>query len=244
MKSPGRIFKSRGESGMSHAELVVVIVLAVIVIALIPLVFSYLLEKGRQAQALNNAKGIALVMRLYASDNNGDYPSTTLRNGKPTATPVSDSNTVFAQLFPNYVTAESIFWVRRSAFCSTAPPDEIMDNPPLDTPVNSLKSGENEWAYVLGLTDKSNPSLPLIADGFANAATHVYSNDPHQKGGVWKGKVIVVCADSSGTLQNIDQADMTVHGPNGNGSVTGDIFTTANAASGWLTPANVVVNPK
>lgn len=42
----------------------------------------------------------------------------------------------------------------------------------------------------------------------------------------------------------VDQATMTVVGPNGAGAQGDDIFTTANGANGWLTPANYVVNPK
>jgi hypothetical protein len=49
--------------------------------------------------------------------------------------------------------------------------------------------------------------------------------------------------DGSGIVANIDQSTMTVTGSNGS-ATPGDIFTTANAANGWLTPANVVVNPK
>ena len=202
-------------------------------------------RKSAQANASGNAKGIALVLRLYASDHNGEYPSFTLKNGKPTTTGVPDSNTAFAQLFPGYVNSESIFWLSKSAWCSATPPDEKQDNPPLDTPMLTLASGENEWAFVPGLNDKSNPSAPLIADGFANATSHTYSSDPHQKGGVWKGlQAIIIRADSSGAEVNVDQGDMTIHGPNGNGSVAGDIFATTNASGDWLTPANAAVNPK
>jgi hypothetical protein len=107
-----------------------------------------------------------------------------------------------------------------------------------------LKSGQNEWAYVLGLTDISNPFLPLIADGFANPVSHTYTGAQNQKGGIWKGKAaIVIRVDSSGAVTAVDQSTMTVIGPNGS-AAPGDIFTTANAANGWLTPENVVVNPK
>ena len=140
---------------------------------------------------------------------------------------------------------EEIFWVPKSKFCNPLPPDEIIDNPSLDVPVKTLEKGENEWAYVLGLKATASPDLPVIASGFASSVSHTYTRDHGSRGGLWQGKVaIVVRLDTSGVILNIDQGDMTVHGPNGAGSMTGDIFTTANAANGWLSPENVVVNPK
>ncbi|HVV72241.1 MAG TPA: hypothetical protein VG733_04145 [Chthoniobacteraceae bacterium] len=228
----------------NKAEVVVVIAVVAILALLLPPAYSNLSERSRQASALHNAQSIAMAMRLYASDNNGQYPSYTLRDGKPTTTRVADSNTAFAQLFPTYVTYEGIFWVKNSGFCSANPPDEVRDDPPLETPVHTLAKGENEWAYVPGLTDSSNPAVPLIADGFANPATHTYATQPEQRGGVWKGrKAIVVRADSSGAIVSIDPATLQVLGPNG-GPAPGDIFTTANSANGWLQPENKVVNPK
>jgi prepilin-type N-terminal cleavage/methylation domain-containing protein len=227
-------------------ELLVVITIIAILAGIALPVFTSVQVKGAQTKALSNAKQIALALRLYASDNNGIYPSYTLQGGQPTTTTVADSNTAFAQLFPTYVQQEAIFWLSKSAFCSPNPPNEQQDNPPLDTPVLTLATQENEWAYVLELNDSSNPSVPLLADGFTSPTQHTYTTDATTKGGVWKGaNAIVVHADSSGAVSKITNTggSLQILGPNG-GTTNSDIFTTGNAANGWLGTANTVVNPK
>ncbi|HWB58651.1 MAG TPA: hypothetical protein VG733_04130, partial [Chthoniobacteraceae bacterium] len=141
---------------------------------------------------------------------------------------------------------EAIFWVPKSAFCSPNPPDGIIDTPPLDTPVKTLEQGENEWAYVLGLSDSSNSDFPLLTDGFANPATHTYTTGLSKKGGRLDGKnTVVVYVDGHGVLVRVDPASMQVLGPNPVGPTPyGDIFTTGHASMGWLQPENKVVNPR
>ena len=235
--------KHPARSAFTLIELLVVITIIAILAGIALPVFTSVQVKGAQTKALSNAKQIALALRLYSSDNNGIYPSFTLQNGAPTTTTVNDSNTAFAQLFPTYVQSENIFYLAKSAFTPTVP-DEVTDNPPVDTPVNTLKAGENEWAYVLNQNDSSNPAEPLIADGFASKTAHTYTKDATVKGGVWKGvNAIVVRADSSGKVEQVNQGDYTIHGPNG-AATQGDIFTTANANNGWLGQANAVVNPQ
>lgn len=243
MKSQKIVLPSR-RSAFSLLELMFLLFVIAVLAGIALPVFSGVSVKGAQTKALSNAKQIGLALRLYASDNDGAYPSYTLKNGKPTKTVVPDSNTAFAQLFPDYVQEENIFWLPKSAFCSPNPPDEITDNPPRDTPVDTLKKGENEWAYVVGLNDSSNPAVPLIASGFADPKQHTYTKDPSRPGGVFKGATaIVIRSDTSGAVMKVDQATMTVVGPNG-GTENGDIFTPENGGNGWLKPENFVVNPK
>lgn len=231
-------------------ELLVVITIIAILAGIALPVFTSVQIKGNETKALSNAKQIALALRLYSSDNNGNYPSYTLTSGQPTTTTVSSSNQAFAQLFPTYVQQEAIFWLAKSAFCSTNPPPETFDNPPVDPPSLTLGPGlgENEWAYVLELNDSSNPSVPLIADGFADPGTHYYVKDQTQKGGVWKGTVaVIVHADSSGVIAKATAAtgsptNVLVQGPNGS-TTPGDIFTTGNGSNGWLGSGNTTVNP-
>ena len=236
----------KSKKAFTLIELLVVITIIAILAGIALPVFSSVQIKGQQTKALSNAKQIALALRLYASDNNGIYPSYTLSSGVPTTTSVSDSNTAFAQLFPTYVQQEAIFWLSKSAWCSSTPPDEQTDNPPTDVPSKTLEAGENEWAYVLGLNDSSNPSVPLLADGFNVASSHIYVKDATQKGGVWKAtSAIIVRADNSGSVAKVTVSGSsgTVIAPNG-GSSNGDIFTTSNSGNGWLGTANIVVNPK
>jgi prepilin-type N-terminal cleavage/methylation domain-containing protein len=224
-------------------ELLVVITIIAILAGIALPVFSSVQVKGQQTKALSNAKQIALALRLYASDNNGIYPSFTTLNGVATSTTVADSNAAFYQLFPTYVQQEAVFWLSKSAWCSSSPPSEQQDAAGTDNGVITLAGGENEWAYVLNLNDSSNPSFPLIADGFNSASAHSYTTDASTLGGVWKGvNAIVVHADSSGSVSKVEQKGFTVSGPNG-GASNGDIFSTGNAAN-WLGSANTVVNPR
>jgi prepilin-type N-terminal cleavage/methylation domain-containing protein len=238
----------KNSAAFTLIELLVVIAIIAILASIALPVYTSVQVKGAQTKALSNAKQISLALRLYASDNNGNYPSYTLDgSGQPTTTVVSSSNDAFCQLFPTYLKSEAIFWLGKSKWCSTNPPDELTDSTVTVPSSQTLKSGENEWAYVLGLTDTSNPALPLLADGFiaGGETSHKYTTDQTAKGGVWKGvNAIVIRADSSATVEKVN-SDLTIHGPNGSsGGTQGDIFTTANATNGWLGTANTVVNPK
>ena len=226
-------------------ELLVVITIIAILASIALPVFTSVTVKANQTSALSNAKQIALALRLYSSDNQGSFPSYTLKDGQPTTTTVGSSNVAFAQLFPTYVQSEKIFWLAHSGWCNNNLPDEQTDPAGTDNPTKTLSSGENEWAYVLELNDSSNPSVPLLADGFADAGNHTYVKDPTQKGGVWKAqKAIIVHVDSSGVIATVNQNGGTydVEGPNG-GSQNGDIFTTSNGGNGWLGTGNTTVNP-
>ena len=236
-------WKHSARSAFTLIELLVVITIIAILAGIAVPVYTAVLMNAHQTNALNDAKQITLALKLYANDHNGIYPSYTLQNGQATTTTVANSNEAFAQLFPSYAMEELIFWTPKSAFCSANPPNEQKDNPPIDPPVLTLASGQNEWAYVLGLNDSSEPDAPILADGFASPQSHTYVKDQSQKGGVWKGqKSIIAHADGSAVIAPVDQATMMVLGPNG-GSSPGDIFTTANGSNGWLGTANVVVNP-
>jgi len=213
--------------------LVVITIIAVLASIALP-VYTGVQTRGAQTKALSNAKQIGLAMKLFSMDNDGSYPNTTVdADGKPTTTPVSDSNTAFAQLIPDYVPGESIFALGKSAF-TPKPPDEKYDSA-----ATKLVTGENHWALVLGLNELSDPRFPLLADGFADSSSHKYSKDDSTKGGVWRGKnAVVVFADFSGRVMKVDATSLTIKGsPDGQ-----DMFKTGEA--NWLGAANTVVNPK
>lgn len=244
------MIKQKTAAAFTLIELLVVIAIIAILASIALPVFTSVQVKGAQTKALSNAKQIGLALRLYASDNNGVYPSYLVNpDGTTTTTPpnnVTSSNDALCQLFPTYVKSEAIFWLAKSKYCNANPPDEQTDATLAVPSTLTLATGENEWAYVLGLSDTSNPAVPLLADGFVSPTAHTYSKDQTVKGGVWKGtNAIVIRCDSSGTVEKVNQSDMTIHGPNGTaGGTQGDIFTTSNASNGWLGTSNTVVNPK
>jgi type II secretory pathway pseudopilin PulG len=230
--------------------LVVVVVVAIFVLMAIP-TGPHVQVKGRQTAALSNVKQIVLACQLFASDHNGEYPTNQLdpKSLQPSKTlgPITDSsNTAFAQLFPDYLTNETIFAEQGSAFTPTLP-DNVIDNPQVAPPVQTLKSGENTFAYCTGLTDKSNALFPLVADGFANVGQWTYIPNKAAKGGVWEGKKAVIgLVDGSATIAKVATGTMTVMG--NPVSSTSSYFSTAGVpgkGEQWLAaPANKWLNPR
>ena len=148
--------------------LIVITIIAVLASIALP-AYTGVKERGDQTKDLSNAKQIALALRQFAIDNNGTYPS------KPPGTDysaasglASTSNDAFWWLFPDYLQTEQIFAVSGSAYTPTLP-DNKLDPANSGTRTDTLKAGENTFSYVAGLTDTSNPTFPLIADGFAAA---------------------------------------------------------------------------
>ena len=216
--------------------LVVISIIAILAGVSLP-VFGQVQTKGRQNAALQHAKQIGLALKIYAGDHDGRFPSTTVdENGDPTNTVVTDSNQAFAQLFPDYNQTEKLFYVAKSAWNGIKPPDEdISEN-------KVLEAKENHWAYVTNLTDTSNASFPLIADGFTTSGADkgVYSVKEDEHGGVWKGtRAIVIRADVSGSVEDVDKKDLFVRrkGATGNKSLF-------EPADDWLGATQKAVNPK
>jgi len=231
--------------------LVVIAIVAILVVMALP-ISKATCAQDRQTQALSHVKQIVLACKLFASDNNGDYPTnlldpTTLQPSKGLGPVTDDSNTAFAQLFPDYLTNEMIFAEEGSAF-TPAPPDNIIDVPVRSSPVQTLKANENTFAYCIGLTDTSNALFPLVADGFADLAHWTYVKDKTAKGGVWEGKeAIVGLVNGSARIMKVDPDTMTVM--NNPVSATASYFSTVGVTGKdgekWLaSPANKWLNPR
>jgi prepilin-type N-terminal cleavage/methylation domain-containing protein len=244
-----KTFKS---NAFTLIELLVVISIIAILVAIAIPAFTTKAIKGRGTWALSNVKQIVLACKLFATDHNGDYPTNQLDPSslQPSKTlgPVTDySNAAFAQLFPDYLTNETIFAVPGSAFTPN-PPDNVIDVPQVAPPVQTLKANENTFAYCIGLTDKSNVLFPLVADGFANLGQWTYAKDKTAKGGVWEGKkAIVGLVDGSASIMQVNPRTMTVM--NNPVSSTSSYFSTAGVAAGkgqqWLaSPGNNWLNPR
>jgi prepilin-type N-terminal cleavage/methylation domain-containing protein len=231
-------------------ELLIVITIIAVLAGIALPAYNGVKERGDQTKDLSNAKQIALALRQFAIDNNGAYPNKqpdAAANGDYSAaasTVPTTSNDAFWWLFPNYLQSEQIFAVTGSAY-TPANPDNHLD--PTTTGRNfTLARGENNYAYVAGLTDTSNSTFPVVADGFATGsvpAAPAYSTNKAQPGGVWAAKkAIVVFCDSSGQIIRVDTSSRTVQRTNSTG-VKVNMFTGVTAD--WFDPtANPVLNPQ
>jgi len=205
-------------------ELLVVMAIIAILASIALPVFVGILERGQQTKDLSNAKQIGLGLKIFAGDNDGKFP---LTDG-------TGANSAYRQLIPTYIPEEKIFYLAKSAWTPN-PPDEVFSDS-----TTALAVGENNFAYVDNLTDTSNPSFPLAADGFSTTVG-TYASDETAKGGVWKGKqAIVIRCDSSGAVEKC-ATDFKVYGKTGDPSGSDeDIFATSAT---WLSTNQTPRNP-
>jgi prepilin-type N-terminal cleavage/methylation domain-containing protein len=219
------LIKRIASTAFTLIELLVVMAIIAILASIALPVFVNILQRGQQTKDLSNAKQIGLGLKLYAGDNDGLFPNPGLGN----------ANAAYALLIPAYIPGEKIFYLAKSIW-TAVPPDEVFSDS-----ASTLKTGENAYAYVGNLTDTSNPSFPIVADGFAAAGGPVYTSDETARGGVWKGKqAIVVRVDTSGTVEKCG-TDFKVYGKTGDPSGSDqDIFA---PSATWLGPTQTALNP-
>jgi len=222
---------STAPKGLIPVEVAVLIGVAFAILLLASIAvpcFSCIQIRAKQTRALNNAKTIGLCCKQFAIDHNGRYPNFTVIDGTLSKTQISDdSNTAFNQLFPDYLTTIEPFYQPESAWT----PVQLNDPSPATMAKHaSLPAGANEWAYVVGLSDTSDSTFPLIANGFADLKRHAYSTTKSARGGVWKGQeAIVVFCDDSAKVMRCDPSTHTVPGsPSG-----ADLFDTSGQPH-WL----------
>ena len=174
-------------------------------------------ESGLTVRALSNAKQIYLGLKMYAGDHNGEFPSR-----QPDGSPITTANQAYRALIPEYIRAESIFYIKGSAWTLNKPDDDIEGD-------RKLAAGENAFAYVPNMKDSSNPAFPIVATGFAEETPGLYSPDPTAKGGIPKGYgVVIVRVDGSGKVEAFGKQDKDL----------------LKLAPGWLAPNQAPLNPE
>lgn len=227
--------------GFTLIELLVVISIIAILAGIALPVFSTVKEKGNQTADLANGKQIGLALRLYSTDNNGRFPKNQpdangQENVTATGVALANANAAFRYLCPTYVSTEKTFYLNNSGWTPNLPDENT-------AAANALIAGENQFAYVIGITDSSNPSFPLVADGFGTVAgIYPIVGNEGDRGFVWKGKkAIVIRADASGAVENVAQGGANAGRVLGqiNGA-SANIFATS---AGWLSASQVPVNP-
>ena len=188
--------RSQKRSGCWPAQWVVgAAVLAALVGAAVP-AFCETAARASRASSLAKARQIAVALKVFARDNNGTYP----RHGTPELLQQpATSNAAFAVLFPNYTSSEAIFGDEHSVY-QTRRPDNDIDRPYTGHPVKTLEPGENVYAYLMGLTDSSDPHTPLVCDGTDGSG--YYTVDPKARGGAGGGtEAVVIRLDNSAHLE-------------------------------------------
>ncbi len=210
--------------------LVVISIIAVLASIALP-VFTSVQERGFQTKDLSNAKQIGLACKLYAADHDGLFPD---KDGtaEPAVTPLAAGNTsnlAFANLVPLYLPSEKLFYLAKSRWSPNVPDENTA------AAADRCEASSNNYAYMMGLSEVSNPSFPLIADAPETGGNSaVYTSDQAARGGVWKGrKAIVIRCDQSGTVETCTPGTgttSTVMGPTG-GTGAANIFAPSGT---WL----------
>ncbi|MEY2487310.1 MAG: type pilus assembly protein PilA [Verrucomicrobiota bacterium] len=224
--------------------LIVITIIAVLASIALP-AYNGVKERGDQTKDLSNAKQVALALRQFAIDNNGSYPSKAPAadyDAAPATPLAANSNDAFWWLFPNYLQSEQIFVISGSVY-TPGNPDNKLDAAGAGGRTDTLKAGENSFAYVAGLTDTSPPTYPLVADGFSSTVG-TYAANKSQRGGVWSGKkAVVVFCDSSGQIMKTDAKTMTVQRTSTAGAKV-NLFTDSGDPNFTVGSAqNPVLNP-
>lgn len=231
-------------SAFTLIELLVVITIIAILASIALPVFNGVTERANQTKDLSNAKQIGLAAKLFATDNNGNFPSKKPSGDYSSGTALAAgdvSNDAFWWLFPNYLQSEDIFVVPGSRWSTGV--DNKIDPSTATTRTETLKTGENNFAYVAGLTDTANAAFPLIADGFKAGTPGTYDTSKSNQGGVWAGKkAIVVFCDTSGQIMRVDPTTIQIKRP----GHTYSMFDTTSSTTDdpWLVAANPVLNPQ
>lgn len=136
-------------------------------------------DKGRQMQAANNGRQILISLRGYAADHNGRFPEG------------ATSNDAFRELFKGgLIDDERAFTASYSPF---QPDNQIGEAPDYKA---ALERGENHWAMTRGLTEKSDPSTPLVFENPSMASWppvwNIEAPNRPLPGRVWKNNKIII----------------------------------------------------
>src|ERR1700704_3148494 len=103
-------------------ELLVVIAIIAILASIALPVFSSVQERGKQTKDLSNGKQIALALKQFALDNNGQFPNKKYGTagsdyqGSTDLVAADGSNDAFRWLLPTYVNSEDVFVIPGSAW--------------------------------------------------------------------------------------------------------------------------------
>jgi hypothetical protein len=177
---------------------VVAIVCALITVFGYSLALSILDITGT-VRGVRNSAYIVGALKLWAYDNNGDYPDSKLGAN-------ATANAAFRQLF-----IDDVFFEERrfgSVYSPYVPDGEIGIKPNYD---RALEPGENHWMFIGGLNSESPGYMPMIFENALDASwppkwkNHLFIKK--ERGRTWrKGTVVVAFMDNSVNTVQLQQS--------------------------------------
>jgi type II secretory pathway pseudopilin PulG len=190
----------------------VIAIIAILASIALP-AFTTAQERALRTKCLAQIKSIFPALKMFAGDHDGSYPSQKDQDeSQGNGGQLNDANDGFANLIPTYIPSESSFGNPSSAYCKVNNAARGPDND-ISSRNKILEKGENAYAYVQGLSETSNASWPIMADGFARGSETEpkYTKVEGEYGFTWKAKsAIVVRNDGSASAENIDQKTLKV----------------------------------
>ncbi|MDB6079544.1 MAG: prokaryotic n-terminal methylation site [Akkermansiaceae bacterium] len=151
---------------------------------------------GDGSQAINNIKQVGLALQEFEEEY-GRFPddSTAAKVKADTATPLTlggrSSNSFFRQLLATGMKSEKPFYARRAG---ARYPDGLFADD-----AHALSPGECGFAYVAGLSSKSDPGTPVVMAPMVPGTTRF---DPS----IYGGKAIILRLDNSASGVSLDSS--------------------------------------
>jgi prepilin-type N-terminal cleavage/methylation domain-containing protein len=215
-----KLHRSLRSDAFTLIELLVVIAIIALLASIAIPVYGTAQEKALRIKCLSQAKGISPALKMFAGDHDGSFPTSRDQDataesatGGSGAGDLKDANEAFANLIPAYLANESPFGNPASKWCKDANGGNRGPDNDISSREKVLEKGENAYAYVRGLSETSNASWPILADGFQDGTESdpKYSKVEGQYGAQWKGKVaIVVRNDGSAKEEKVHSQSLKV----------------------------------